>query len=242
MIKSIEETVKTGAWEYLTEMATDERTELCHKLYVPVPQKLLRCLGISMQAKMILLDIVSYMGKNPKAFPPIEDIALNCGTTHMTVQKFIKELEEKNILKVIRRNNNQYYLVDELKLSGYMMLSELLHEFRRRMKSSDYVSERLKNKFIKRMLTIPEYQVALEELEKVRALFSEDRHAGSHYVSDYRSALREYAQVVKKELEAEYPMLYKTVDLSNISKIKLDKCHYPDKTSRSFGGGKRIPF
>lgn len=228
MIRNIKESVKQGAWEYLTEMATDERTELCNKLFIPVPQKLLRCLNLSHQAKIILLDIMSYMGRNNNSYPPIEDIALNCGMSHATVQKFIKELEEKNILKVYRRQNNMYYLVNELKLSGYVMLSELLHEFRRRMKSSQYVSEKQRNKFIKKMLRISEYKTALEELEKVRAVYSENSKAGDIYVRDYCNALRNYAKVVDESLKKEYPMLYAPIDLKGIAEIKLNETHYPD--------------
>ncbi len=83
--KTIGRAVKSGAWEYLREMAVDERVKVCHELFIPVPQKLLRCLSITHQAKMILLDILSYMGKNNHSFPPIDDIALNCGMSHATV-------------------------------------------------------------------------------------------------------------------------------------------------------------
>ncbi len=148
-MQTIERTVKSGVWEYLKEMAGDERVKVCHELYIPVPQKLLRCMNLSYQAKIILLDIMSYMGKNNHVFPPIHDIALNCGMSHATVQKFIVELEEKRIVKVHRRHNNKYYLLGELKLSGYIILSEVLHEYRRRMKSAYFVSEELKNKFLK---------------------------------------------------------------------------------------------
>lgn len=35
-MKTIERTVKSGAWEYLKEMLVDERVKVCHDLYLPI--------------------------------------------------------------------------------------------------------------------------------------------------------------------------------------------------------------
>ena len=48
------------------------------------------------------------MGDSNNAYPPIEDIALNCGMSHITVQKFTMELEDKRIIKIHRRHKITY--------------------------------------------------------------------------------------------------------------------------------------
>lgn len=225
-MKTIGRTVKSGAWEYLREMAVDERVKVCHELFIPVPQKLLRCLNLTHHAKIILLDIMSYMGKNNHSFPPIDDIALNCGMSHATVQKYMIELEEMRILKVHRRHNNTYYLVDELKLSGCIILSEVLHEFRRRMKGAYFVSEKQKNKFLKKMLNIDAYTEANRTLESVRATLSDDPTGGWHPVDTYRKAVKIFAEAVGEELKTAYPDVYDSADFEIVGDIKLEYANY----------------
>lgn len=226
MSKEISKTVKGSASKYLIGMAEDKRLAICNTHYTIVPHKLLRCINLSPQAKIILLDLLSYMGDSNSAYPPIEDIALNCGMSHATVQKFIMELEEKRILKIHRRHNNTYYLLDELKLSGYITLSEILHKFRRRMKRAYMVSEKLKNKFLKGMVTTQAYADALDTLEDVRVCLSNDPTDGWKQTERYKSAISAFVKFVEDKLETTHPVITDTVSLEDIKSVELRSSDY----------------
>ncbi len=166
---------KKSATEVMTELASDDLTNVCHKYFVQIPHKLLRCSNLSHQAKIILFDIIGYMGNNSYAYPPIEDIALNFDMNHSTVRKYINELEDKKILRVERRHNNTYFIYDELRLSGYIIISEVIHAYRRKMKQVKNISERKKNMFLKSIMDSPEYQSALAVVEGNRFNLMKDR-------------------------------------------------------------------
>ncbi|WHH57950.1 helix-turn-helix domain-containing protein [Petroclostridium sp. X23] len=153
-------------WEYMKELAENKEFIETHTLYTPIPHKISRCINLGSTAKIILLDLIGYMGDEHYCYPPIEDIALNCGMSHTTVQNNIKELEEKRFLIVNRNYNNTYYLLNALHLNPYILLSEVLHEVRSLISKTGVIADRQRNQFIKRVVKSEIYKERLHELSK----------------------------------------------------------------------------
>lgn len=74
MSGEVTKTVKESSSKYLIGMAEDKRLAICNMHYTIVPHKLLRCMNLSPQAKIILIDLISCMGNSNSAYPPIEDV------------------------------------------------------------------------------------------------------------------------------------------------------------------------
>ncbi|WP_187296356.1 helix-turn-helix domain-containing protein [Tepidibacter mesophilus] len=212
---------KQGATEVMKKLAEDEYTKLFHEYFVQIPHKLLRCINISLPAKFILFDIIAYMGNKNHAYPSIEDLAFNCGASHITVQNHIKELEDKKILRVERKHNNTYFIYDELRMNGYIILSEVLHAYRSKMKEVKNVSERTKNQLLRGMLCSDVYQEALEQIcgERQREKRQEDK--GDNYVPyQIKSAVDSFKKAVEAKIMAELPQVYSALDFEDVAKFK----------------------
>lgn len=197
---------KNKGWEYMQELAQNGDFTEHHTLYTPVPHKILRCLNLGSTAKLILLDLVSYMGDKHFSYPSIEDIALNCNMSHVTIQANIKELENKKFLNVMKRHNNTYYLPDKLHMNPYILLSEVLHEFRRTI-SSTGLSHRQRNKFIKDVLRSSIYteklKLLLEEYKGYLKLGKLYSNLGGR--EKFKVIIAEFSEEVKARFKEEYP-------------------------------------
>jgi hypothetical protein len=109
--------------------------------FVQLPHKLLRCLGLTTYEKIILTDLIAYMGKNNYCYPTQETIALNINASSKTVSDHLKSLNEKDIVWVdYRDHNNVYYLAANLQDNPYIILSELTHQFIREKRN--FVNEK----------------------------------------------------------------------------------------------------
>lgn len=237
MSTGLENCSKEKAWEYMRQVGRDEENPSFNNLYVPVPQKIHRCLNLHHIAKMVLIDIISYMGDNNNAYPPIADIALNCGVTHPTVEKYIKELENKNFIRVSRGRNNSYYLVKNVWMSGYIVMSEILHEYRKRMKGGRMVSDRNKNDFIEEMLELSEYTTALNAIEADRMAKSISAPRKLEFKQKTLDAITLFKNEVEQQLESKYADLKWSINLNEFPKYNLEY----DGVVR-IPTGKQLPF
>jgi DNA-binding transcriptional regulator YhcF (GntR family) len=103
-----------------------------NKYYIPYPNMIRKCYGLSMNERGVLLDILSHLGKNEEAFPSQETIACNLGISESTVKSAITSLEQKGFIKTIRRRGHvNHYRIDQLESNPYITLSETIHYFLR---------------------------------------------------------------------------------------------------------------
>lgn len=209
---------KQGATEVMQELAGDKYTKLCHEYFVQIPHKLLRCMNISLPAKFILFDIIAYMGNKNHAYPSIEDLALNSGVSHITVQTYIKELEDKMILRVERKHNNTYFVYEELRLNGYIILSEVLHAYRKKMKEVRNVSERTKNHLLRRMLDTVAYKDALEQICEDRRAEKRHEDKDDKYIPFFvKEAVKDFKKSIEAEIMLELPQVYASLDFEDVA-------------------------
>lgn len=100
--------------------------------YIPYPNMIRKCYGLSMNERGVLLDILSHLGENEEAFPSQETIACNLGISESTVKSAITALEKKMFIKTIRRRGRvNRYRIDLLESNPYFALSETIHFFLR---------------------------------------------------------------------------------------------------------------
>lgn len=90
------------------------------KNFTRIPNEIIECDGLSMQAKMIWIEMWKFYfegegkdGQNGEIFPGMKKVSdqLNCSPT--TARKYRKELEDKGLLKTVQRGrgkSNVYYL------------------------------------------------------------------------------------------------------------------------------------
>ncbi len=195
------------AWDYMQELAQNKEVTESNQFYMPVPQKVLRCINLRGAAKIIFFDIVSYMGYNHYSYPSIEDIALNCGMSHATVQANMKELEEKKFLFVRRRRNNTYYLPDGLHLNPYILLSEALHGFSKVISRTGMLSDRKRNEWIKSVIDGEIYATKLIELsnEYDSYLDMEQPYIELGGLKKLKESLKGFTEAVTSEFSSQYP-------------------------------------
>ncbi len=208
-------------WKYMRMVGQDKFSSTYNNLYVPVPQKIHRCLNLSSKAKMIFIDLISYMGDKIYAYPTIDDIALECGMSHPTAENYIKELKDKKFIKVIRKGNNSYFLTKNIRKNGYLFLSEILYEYQSRIHAVELITDRVKNDFISQMLKLPSYDKAIELLEKERMeddVF-EDVPITLNETTD--EAIKAFRAEVEKCIEEQFPEFISLMDLTKFSKYEV---------------------
>lgn len=197
-----------GAWSLMMSMAKDDSIVKHHSVYSPIPYKLNRCIGLSAVEKVILIDLIGYMGNSRSCYPIIEDIALNCGITHTTVEKHIKSLEEKRFISVMRRHNNSYLLKDYFHANPYIVLSEILHKFKKRIQSTNYLNERSQALFIKSIIQSSYYSEAISKMLKI---YDRGVRYGIQYgtwISKYHVELVKFIDGIFEIMKTQYPFLY----------------------------------
>lgn len=98
--------------------------------YVVAPNCIRRCLRVSQEEKMLLLEIYSlYNEEKGYAYPTQQTLAMNLGVTSSTVCKLLKRLEEKGFIESIGRKGSKkrYHPSFSLHLNPYIILSETTH-------------------------------------------------------------------------------------------------------------------
>jgi predicted transcriptional regulator len=116
--------------DYLDKIAKDNTYTNVHNGYTIIPHKLLRCFGLTQYERLIMIDLLSYMGNKDKCYPTQEAIARNLGCSSKSVERNLKTLAQKKLIIIKKTNrNNVYYLPDNLHKHPYLLLSEKTHEF-----------------------------------------------------------------------------------------------------------------
>ena len=86
---------------------------MAKQTFAPIPNSLLERTDISHGAKLCCGRLIQYAGKNGIAYPKIETLAQQIGSSKQAVIRFIKELKEHKILTTKRQGlgkPNIYYL------------------------------------------------------------------------------------------------------------------------------------
>lgn len=103
-----------------------------NRYYIPYPNMIRQCYGLSMNERGVLLDILCHLGENEEAFPSQERIASNLGISESTVKSAVTTLEEKGFIKTVRRRGHvNRYRIDYLESNPYIGFSEAAHYFLR---------------------------------------------------------------------------------------------------------------
>lgn len=156
-----------SASDYMRSIAENGTYANNNSYYVPLPHKLYRCLGLTIYEKMILTELIAYMGTNCYCFPTQETIALNIGATSKTVSEHLWRLHDKGFVIVdYRKHNNVYYLSVNLQDNPYVVLSELTHEFIREKRNFGMVNEKTLLSSIKQFVDGVEYGEFANEIQQ----------------------------------------------------------------------------
>lgn len=114
----------------LTDLATDtsQLKMVSNKGYTIAPQKILRCYRVTDFEKVLLIDLVSYMGDNGYAFPSHGHLAFKHGKkSTASVKTALKSLRDKGFIKWHTGGGDlgtNHYRLKELYFNPYLILSE----------------------------------------------------------------------------------------------------------------------
>lgn len=75
--------------------------------FVQIPNKILRRKDISLQAKTIFAQLLSYAWNSAHCFPGQERMALDLGVTARTVRKYLQELKNAEVVTWKQRGTNK---------------------------------------------------------------------------------------------------------------------------------------
>ncbi|WCK53440.1 helix-turn-helix domain-containing protein [Aneurinibacillus sp. Ricciae_BoGa-3] len=117
--------------EYLKTVNEGVNMEVTANLgYVIAPNSIRRCLRLSQEEKMLLLEIYSlYNEKHKCAYPTQQTLAIYLGISSSTVSKHLHKLEEKGfiIIKGRKCTKKRYVPSFQIHLNPYILLSEWTH-------------------------------------------------------------------------------------------------------------------
>jgi hypothetical protein len=151
---------------YMDKVAKEKTFTDVHKGYTVVPHKIHRCFGLSQYERLIMIDLLAYMGDKSKCFPTQETIARNIGCSSKSVERHLKSLAQKHLILISGTNrNNEYYLPNDLHEHPYLLLSEKTHEFIASVRQS--VNERELTNWVEQIVKSEKYKEFITKLEKV---------------------------------------------------------------------------
>lgn len=122
--------------EYLSTFAQDNNEGIAmtsNHGYVIAPQKILRCFRLNEIEKLLLLELLSYMGDNDFAYPSHKRLAFKLGKKSVSsIKKALTSLKEKGFITWSKGGGDtgsNHYRLTELRLNPYIILSEFVHFF-----------------------------------------------------------------------------------------------------------------
>ena len=125
----------SGIPHYLATLAQDSENikMTANNGYVIAPQKIIRCFRVNEIEKLLLLEIISYMGENNYAFPSHKRLAFKLGKkSTATIKNTLISLKDKGFIDWSGGGGdlgtNRYYLKD-LFSNPYLIMSEFTHFF-----------------------------------------------------------------------------------------------------------------
>ncbi|HHW38527.1 MAG TPA: helix-turn-helix domain-containing protein [Bacillales bacterium] len=181
-----------AANEYMDKVSQESQFTSKHKGFTKVPHKIHRCYGLTPYEKLILIDLIAYMGDNSQCYPTIEMIARNVGCSSRSVERHIKELAGKKMILVSQSKNNTYSLPNYLHCHLYLLLSEKTHEFIGSIRKQ--VNERELTLWIQEMVKRDEYKAFIDQLQRL----NERRLPIDKFAE--KEILESYAQFLKAEM------------------------------------------
>jgi hypothetical protein len=121
--------------DYLVDLSTD-----CGKLkltsnhgYVVAPQKIMRCFRLTDFEKLLLLDLLSFMGNKEYAFPSHKYLAIRHGKKSVTsIKETLNALYDKGFLKWSKGGGDlgtNHYKITDLFFNPYIVMSEATYYF-----------------------------------------------------------------------------------------------------------------
>ena len=75
-----------------------------------IPNALMQYTGISQGAKLIWARLAQYAGEKGEAYPSLETLANDIGVKKLQAIQYLKELEKKQFIKVLRANGKDKFL------------------------------------------------------------------------------------------------------------------------------------
>jgi biotin operon repressor len=180
-----------SASDYIRKVAENGTYASVNTYYVPLPHKLYRCLGLTTYEKMILIDLIAYMGTNSYCYPTQETIALNIGASSKTVSDHLWELRKKDFIGVDYRNhNNLYYLTPNLQDNPFIVLSELTYQFIREKRNYENVNEKALLASIKKFVDGERYVECAKGIQQT--------YMSSAELSDYSEESSKVKEIIKR--------------------------------------------
>lgn len=183
---------------YMGKVAKEKTFTDVHKGYTIVPHKIHRCFGLSHYERLIMIDLLAYMGDDSKCYPTQETIARNVGCSSKSVERHLKSLAQKNLI-LIRgtKKNNVYYLPNYLHEHPFLILSEKTHEFIASVRQS--VNERELTNRVDEIVKSEKYTEFITKLEKV---FSSPLPFGRE--EEVKAILADYMQFLKNQFSDKF--------------------------------------
>jgi hypothetical protein len=123
--------------ETLTIFSTDPNRQLGlqrNKGFTIAPQKILRCFRLSDSEKLLLLDLFSYLGKSPFAFPSHNTLTFGLGKKGTgSIKAALNSLRDKKFIWWDKGGGDlgtNHYKVHDLYTNPFVIMSELTHFYK----------------------------------------------------------------------------------------------------------------
>ncbi|MDO7908907.1 helix-turn-helix domain-containing protein [Paenibacillus sp. JX-17] len=183
---------------YMDEVSRANQFTSHHNGYIKAPVKILRCFGLSAFEKLILMNLIAYMSDKTLCYPTIEMIARDVGCSSKSIERHIKELDDKKMILVSQdRKNNTYYLPNYLHCHPYLLMSEKTHEFIGGVRKQ--VNERELTLWVRGIIKGDEFKAFTAKLQRLH----EQRFPMDKFAE--KEILDSYAQFLKVELAKRFP-------------------------------------
>ena len=130
-----------------------------------IPNVLMEYTGISQGAKLIWARLAQYAGEKGEAYPAIDTLAKDIGTEERQCRRYLKELENKKFIKVLRAGGKDKLLH---KTNRYVFLWNAILDTYVRSRPDTYVRQRssLVRESKEKSHTKEEEESVCEEIEK----------------------------------------------------------------------------
>lgn len=183
---------------YMDEVSRANQFTSHHNGYIKAPVKILHCFGLSAFEKLILMDLIAYMSDKTLCYPTIEMIARDVGCSSKSIERHIKELDDKKMILVSQdRKNNTYYLPNYLHCHPYLLMSEKTHEYIGGVRKQ--VNERELTLWVRGIIKGDEFKAFTAKLQRLH----EQRFPMDKFAE--KEILDSYAQFLKVELAKRFP-------------------------------------
>ncbi len=97
--------------------------------FAMIPNKISRCCFLPLESKIIYLNLLMFLNnKTKQCNPSQEKLAFYCGITTKTLRKYLRILEDSELIEIIKTNGVDRYIINEIKNAKILYHSELVSE------------------------------------------------------------------------------------------------------------------